>query len=278
VISKRDMGRFLLALAAALTISTTLRTATAGESLSEPDARLEQKRDVRDEIPRVLFVDSAFGMKGGVFGAAASGGGSFAQTKSHGIGGGLIAYAPIDRLTFDIAGGRTSDSRWAPAATGSFRFLGSFAQGFALAGLARYKAEGFTEYGGEIELGLGGGLRSHRLVLDGNLVMGVGLENEGAGAQSETGKVAPTEVDGEAKLRFGYEVTDILRLGVEGQSRKRFSGSRQLAGGRTSDVAFGAQAMLRLAPMFAALTAGPTTRGVERGVGAFGWLTIGFVL
>ena len=272
------MARSPLAIAAALTVLTTLPAAMAAESSSEPDARLEQKRDVRDELPRVLFVDSAFGMKGGGFGAAASGGGSFAQSKSHGIGGGLVAYAPIDRLTFDIAGGRTGDSRWAPAATGAFRFLGSLTQGFALAGLARYKAEGFTEYGGEIELGIGGSLRSHRLVLDGNLVMGVGLEDEGATARSDTGTEPPTEVDGEAKLRFGYEVTDVLRLGVEGQSRKRFSGSRQLAGGRTSDVAFGAQAMLRLSPMFASLTVGPTTRDVERGVGAFGWVTIGFVL
>ncbi|MEO7095348.1 MAG: hypothetical protein ABI175_18980 [Polyangiales bacterium] len=272
--------RHLAAASVAMVASVSAPASWAQEATSEADAPAQEKRDARDELPRVLFVDSAFGMKGGTFGAAASGGGSFAQNQNKGIGGGLVAYAPIDRLTFDIAGGRTSDSRWAPVATGAFRFLGSLTQGYALAALLRYKAEGFTEYGGEVEFGFGTSLRSHRFVLDANLVTGIGLESEGAGAEknAKAGEEPPTEVDGEAKLRIGYEVLDILRLGVEGQGRRRFSGPRALAGGRSWDLAVGAQAMLRLSPLLVAVTAGPTTKDVEKGAGAFAWLTVGFVL
>lgn len=151
--------------------------------------------------------------------------------------------------------------------TGTFRLLGSLTEGYALGVLAQYKAEGFDELGGEAEVGFTGAARAGRFTVMGNLVAGMGLEEKEGG-----------EVDGEAKVRVGYDVVDTLRLGAEGQVRTRLAGDVTLPGGRRADVIGGPQLLLRAGPLAIAIAGGPTTVGVPSGVAGYGMLTVASVL
>lgn len=228
------------------------------------EAPASTPRDVRDESPRIGLTDSPFGLRGGSMWAAATGGGTAAKGQSLGEGGVLVGGAPIDRLSIYAFGGRTADGRWAPSATLHLTYLGSLKEGYALGVLGRYKAEGFTEAGGEIELGLTGGLRTRRFYLDANAIFGTGLEEEEGG-----------EMDGEVKVRTGLAATESLRLGLDGRFRKRVNGDRLLAGGRTWDALGGPQATFGTGSFFAAIQGGPSTVGVANGVGLFGLATVG---
>ena len=141
--------------------------------------------------------------------------------------------------------------------------LGSLEERFALGLLAQYKAEGFSELGGEAEVGVTMGGRLGRFSAMSNLVVGAGVEQEEVG-----------ELDGEAKLRVGYDVVGPLRLGAEGQVRRRFAGEHRLAGGRQWDALGGPQVMLLAGPVAVSLSGGATTNGVAAGVGTFGMATV----
>lgn len=222
-------------------------------------------REVRDGAPRLGLTEGPFGLAGGTMWAAAVGGGTSAgKGQSYGEGGVLVGGAPIDRLTLHVFGGRTSDGRWAPDATAHVTFLGSTRDGYALGALARYKLEGFSEAGGEVELGLTGGLRTRRFYLDVNAIFGAGLEEEEGG-----------EMDGELKLRTGIAATDALRVGIDGRARKRMNGSRTLAGNKTWDALGGPQISLALGSLYCAVQGGATTVSIADGVGVFGLATVG---
>ena len=148
--------------------------------------------------------------------------------------------------------------------TAHYRLVGSLEEGAALGALAQYKTEGFTKAGGEAELGLTGGIRSRRgFTLDINLVAGLGVEEQEVG-----------EMDAEGKVRIGYDVLEALRLGAEGQLRRRVASERALAGGRKWDAVAGPQVLTRLGQVSVAATGGVTTVSVVSGVGAFGLVSV----
>jgi hypothetical protein len=237
----------------------------APQDAPEPSDRRPPARDARDEVPRVAFAESAFGSPAGSLGVAAVGG---ARGERAGaplfLGGAMIFGAPVDRVTLLATTERRANDRYAPSGTVFVRFLGDRERGFALGALARYKLEGFDEAGGEVEGGVAASYARGRTHLDANAVAGGGLE------ESE-------EVDAEVKLRAGWDVVGPLRLGVDGQLRKRVAGGATLAGGRTWDVVAGGQAQIGLGRFFAAATAGPSTVQVADGLGWTGLVTVGGV-
>jgi hypothetical protein len=227
------------------------------------EAKTAAKRDVRDETPRHAFVESAFGPAKGSMFASLTGTGTLDKAGNQGEAGVRIGGSPVNGLTLHALVGRDAAGKWAPTATLHYRFLGSLEEGFALGVLGQYKTEGFTEAGGEAELGLTMGLRRQRFYLDANAVAGLGVE------ESEVG-----EMDAEGKLRSGFELGSAVRLGAEGQFRRRLAGDRLLSGGRRWDALGGPQLLLGLDRFVIAATAGATTVNVVEGVGAFGMLTV----
>jgi hypothetical protein len=97
--------------------------------------------------------------------------------------------------------------------------------------------------------------------LDSNAIVGVAFEEE--------------ESDGEFLARAGYDVLPFLRVGGEGRVRVRFSGDVSLPGGRTWDMFIGPQVLGYYGAFFGALTAGPSTVGIEESVGWLAMATIG---
>lgn len=220
-----------------------------------------------DQVPRLGLVESPYGLNRMSGFVALSGLGTSAKSTNEAEGGVRVGFAPIDRLTLHAFAGRDALGRFSPSATGHVRLLGSLPEGRALGALVQYKAEGFSELGGEVEAGFTGGVRVGRWSLAGNLVAGVGVEEEEEG-----------EVDGEAKARAAYEVAPGVRLGVEGQARRRFAGPNKLAGGRDWDALGGLQVSWQGEPVVVAASFGPSTMGVASGVGAYGMLTVAAVV
>ena len=208
--------------------------------------------DLKSAFPRYAFVESPWGFdKPGMFAALAAGGVTAkGQSESQ---GGLRVGGAFDRLTVHALLGRGLDQRWSPTATAHVRLLGSPQGTYALGLMGQYKAEGFTEAGGEAELGVTFGLRQQRFYLEANALAGAGLEEEEGG-----------EVDAEGKLRLGFRALDILRVGAEGQFRQRVSGDRRLPGNKTNDWTGGPQAIFASGPLFAALTGGATSQLARR--------------
>jgi hypothetical protein len=223
--------------------------------------------DVKRETVKLAFTESAFGVREKRFGAMATAG-AFATSPRHteALGGGMLYGSPLERLLLVLTTERTFDGRWAPAGTVAFRFVGSNIQGYALSGLARYRTEGFSELGGEVEGGILFSLAQRGLHLDANLVFGGGVEEEEAG-----------EADGELKLRAGYDVARWLRVGLDGQARKRLAGDALAPGGRTWDVVGGPQLLVSWQRFYASATFGPSTVGVAHDVRWAGLLAIGGV-
>lgn len=264
------------------TSAPTLAASTSGvpsASLNDPSAPApvattnDQPRpststpasDVRDDVPVLALTHAAFGSRSGKWGAHGFGYGTGASSGSVG-GGGLTLYgSPLNRLTLLLTGERHADGRFAPHASIAYRILGSVEDGWALAAMGTYKAEGFAEVEGEVELGAMFSLMRDRWHLDFNAVAGGGFE------ESE-------EADAEAKLRMGYDVADWFRLGLDSRARYRLRGDKLLAGGRKGDFIGGPQAIVSWSQFYGSVLAGVSTVDVSSNVGAAGWLTVGGML
>lgn len=222
---------------------------------------VQRDNDLKTAFPRYAFVESPWGFdRTGMFAALAAGAVSAkGQSESQ---GGLRLGGSFDRLTVHALLGRGLDQRWSPTATAHVRLIGSAQGTYALGLVGQYKAEGFTEAGGEAEFGVTFGLRHRRFYLEANAMAGAGLEEAEGG-----------EMDAEGKLRVGLRALETLRVGAEGQFRQRLAGDRRLPGNKTNDWTVGPQLIFATGPVFAAVTGGATSQLGQ--TGAFGVLTVG---
>ena len=170
-----------------------------------------------DEIPRIGVVESAFGSSRGVVFAGLQGL-AVSNSDEHAHAGLLLGGSPLSRLTLYGLFGRDGKGNFSPSVSAQFAVLGGAREGYALSLLAQYKAEGFTEAGGELESGLFAAFRRHGWYVNLGALVGFGLEEEGEEAY---GKEEEGEVDAEGKLRVGYEVLSALRLGVVARFREQ---------------------------------------------------------
>ena len=262
----------LLILSAAVGVSRpahaqiALSAASAEDSPAPATSAPIPRRDARDEAPRLGLVESPYGLAPGAFMAGLTGTTTSKQSENHTEGGVRLGVSPLSRLTVHGLVGRDDKGHFSPVLTANVRLLGGLSEGYAIGLLAQYKAEGFAELGGEAEIGALAAMRAGRLSLMGNLVAGVGVEEEEVG-----------EMDGEVKARIGYDVASFFRVGAEGQFRRRLAGDRSLAGGRKMDALGGPQLTWLAGPVALALAGGPTTVGVAQGSGAYGMLTVAAV-
>jgi len=255
------VGSFL----ALLGIATSIHAQSSSSSDQTELATSSPAEDVRVDVPVMAFTHSAFGTRARKFGAHGFGSAQWAEGGSLGRGG-LTAYgSPFDRLTLLATGERRLDGRYGPSASLAYRVLGSVEQGWSLAAMGTYKAEGFAQVEGEIELGALFSVARGGWHLDVNGVAGGGLE-------------ASEEFDSEMKLRAGYDATDWLTVGFDGRGRYRLRGPLLLAGGRNWYVIGGPQVTASWSRFYGSALVGPTTVGIGSGVGAVSWLTVGGVL
>lgn len=240
----------------------TLVSATPPAEQRKPAEPSPPSFHAADEVPRLGLVESAFGTTSGVVFAGLSGI-AVSNSSEHTQAGVLLGGSPLRRLTLYGLFGRDGEGRFSPSATAQYAFLGGAGESHALSGLVQYKAEGFTEAGGELELGVLTGFHHARWYLNLGALTGFGLEEEEEG-----------EIDAEGKARVGYDVLDSLRLGVLARFRERLAGDRRLAGGRNWDFIGGPEITGSFGPFVLAASGGPTTLGVSDGVGAYGMLTL----
>ena len=234
---------------------------SAGDTASE----LHAQPPANDASPIAVYTYRAAGAAAHTVGASAYGVALSSSGQKTTAGGGLTVWgSPVDRLTLVLDAPRDVYllGHFAPSFAAVVRLLGSPVDGWSLGALAKYKVEGFgTDPNGdtesEIESGLLGSFVQHRWHLDLNAIAGAGLTDEG-------------EIDTEGRLRFGYDVSAAVRVGVDGQARWRLAGTAALPGGRTWDVAGGPQLAVGSGHFFGLLTAGPTTMGVTE-AGVVGW-------
>lgn len=245
-------------------------TSAAPES-RERVAEREPSKRAGDEVQRLDYVESAYGSSprtvfAGVSGTAISSSEERAQL------GLLLGGSPLPRLTLHGMVGRDGKGHFAPWLAAQYAFWGGGPERHALGALVQYKTEGFTEAGGELELGALFSLRPGRFQLDLAAIFGIGLEED------EKEEKAPGKDDGEAdaegKLRFAYRIFEPLRAGVIGRFRQRVVGERSLAGGKSWDFIGGAELVASLGPCAISASGGPTTLGVAGGVGAYGLLSV----
>jgi len=217
--------------------------------------------DARNQTPRLAFTDPGFGLSAASIGVAgfatARGAADRSAQQPQATGGFELFGSPLQRLTLVGIAERVFDGPWRPTATALVRVLGGREQGWALGALARYKADGFAEIEGEIELGAMLALARGGWHLDINAIVGTGLEE--------------SEADAEGKLRFGFDLSEWMRVGLDGQLRYRLTGERLLAGGRSWDAIVGPQLLGAYKNLYGALTAGPSTVDI---VSKVGWSTI----
>jgi hypothetical protein len=218
--------------------------------------------DARDDAPVIALTHSAFGTRANKIGAQMFGFGQTASGGSEGGGGLMIHGSPLDRLTLMATGQRYADGHFAPSASIAYRMLGSLDEAWSLAAMGTYKAEGFAEIEGEVELGVLFSILKSRWHFDVNAVAGGGFE------ESE-------ELDAEAKVRAGYDVADWLRIGADARGRYRLRGDKLLAGARQGDVIGGPQIIARWSRFYGAALMGVSTVDVASGAGAVGWLSVG---
>lgn len=255
---------------AACAVGATSLDAVAQEADSPPVAERPSgaiEKSAATEVTRVAYTHTAFGTSALTIGGAAFGEGTGAYKgpeRPH-LGGGVRVWgSPIDRLTI-LADGerRETTDEFAPSVSLQVRILGSRAEGWALGGLARYKAEGFAELGGEAEFGLLGSYARHHVHFDANAVMGTAFEEQ--------------ERDIEGLARAGYDVLPYLRLGGEGRIRYRVAGDATLPGARTWDGIVGPQVLGHYNAFFGAVTGGPANVGIVSKVGWAAIATVGGV-
>jgi hypothetical protein len=235
----------------------------SGRASAEETVAPKGPADPRLAAPTVAFAYTVPDDRAGTVGALAYG--SATTTSRHPtVGGGAILFgSPIERLTLVGDFGRNGFGRFAPSAAALYRIVGRANDGFSLAGLAKYKIEGFgvgpkDEVESELEGGLVASYAYGGLHADLNGVTGFGMGDEG-------------EIDAEGRARVGYDLGSHVRLGVDGQARYRLHGTFQLPGNRDGDYAFGPQTIVAFGRFLAAFTAGPTSMGLIDGSRAFGW-------
>jgi hypothetical protein len=206
---------------------------------------------------------------GSTLGAAAVG---VVDGRSKGAGGlgatgGFRAWGTLlDRVVAQAEVGNDAKSRFVPSVALAARVLGNRKIGWAAGVLARYRTEGFSTIEGEIEGGLLGSYAKNRLHLDAGLIVGVGIEEE--------------EADGEALLRFGYDLSPAFRLGLESRVRRELAEEEELGRskeGEEWDAFAGAQATLAFDQFFGCLTAGPQKTRVSEDAAWMAQLTLGGV-
>jgi hypothetical protein len=235
----------------------------SGHASAEEPASPRAPADPRLAAPTVAFAYSVPDDRAGSVGALAYGTATTTATRPTLGGGALLFGSPVDRLTLVGDFGRNTFGRFAPSAAGLFRIAGRANEGFSLAGLAKYKIEGFgvgpkNEIESELEGGLVASYAQGGLHADVNGVTGFGLGDEG-------------EVDAEGRARVGYDIGSHVRLGLDGQARYRLRGTFQLPGNRDGDYAFGPQTIVAFGRILAAFTAGPSSMGLVDGSRAIGW-------
>jgi hypothetical protein len=264
----------------AATPAPTAPTAHAAVTAPRADSeRSGEGRDVRNEVPNYAFTYTAYGATAKTLGAQAYGLGVAASGQRGILGGGLTVWgSPLDRLTLIGDAQRDAFGNFAPSGAALFRILGVPGEGWSFGALGKYKASGFggarpggkgtppanpDEIESEIEAGM---LLSYGRVgglhLDLNAVTGFGTGDDG-------------EVDTEGRVRVGYDVTSLARVGVDGQARVRLSGPQYLPNGRIWDFAGGPQVIFGSKRLFGSLTAGPATMGVI--TSSIGWTAVASV-
>jgi hypothetical protein len=239
--------------------------ATTAEPSGAPAAAAASSSDVRGESPTYAYAYTAYGATAKTLGADAYGLGISASRQKSVLGGGLTVWgSPIDRLTVIGDAQRDLFGNFTPSLAIVTRIFGRRDDGWSLGALGKLKMEGFGggppvgagtapknpgEVEGEVETGLLASYAAGGAHLDLNAIVGMGTGDDG-------------EVDSEARVRFGYDVNKLLRLGVDSQARIRLNGPRYLPNGRVWDFAAGPQAVLGKNGFFGAVTAGPATMGL----------------
>lgn len=257
---------------AAVGLAATAREARA-DTLGDTALSTAPSRDAKGEVPIVAYAYGAAGAPAGTYGAYMYGTGLGASKQNAAAGGGVTAWgSPVDRLTLVADAPRDVYllGSFAPSLAAIVRMLGRANEGWSLGGLARYKVEGFgtDPDGGGLSSELEGGLllsygERRGLHFDLNAISGFGLGDTG-------------EIDAEGRLRLGYDVASMVRVGVDGQGRWRLSGSRALPSGAWWDFAGGPQIVIGTGHFFGALTGGPATMGVASS-GVVGWTLVASV-
>jgi hypothetical protein len=227
---------------------------TAG---AEPDQGGSRARDVRAEIPQLVYAYFAPGAPKGTFGAQGYGLGLAAPGESLTVGGGATVWgAPIARLTIMADAQRNVWGNFSPSAAVVAHIAGDRRDGWSLGALGKFKIEGFAagprrdEIESEVEAGLLGSFQRLGWRLDLNAIGGIGTGDEG-------------EADVEGRLRAGRNLGSLFWLGVDGQIRLRVSGPKYLPNGRTWDFASGPQLLLGSGRFYGALTTGVATMGLQ---------------
>ncbi len=208
----------------------------------EPTRADAVKPVAADEAQRLSFVENAYGSSprsvfAGLSGLAISNSDERAQL------GVLLGGSPLERLTVHALVGRDGKGHFAPWLAVQYAFLGGLQQRYALGALAQYKAEGFTEAGGELEFGALFSVRPGRFHLDAAAFFGFGLEDEG---EAKKPGQDDGEADAEGKLRVAYDIFGPLRAGAVGRFRRRVVGERSLAGGKSWDFIGGGELVASL--------------------------------
>ncbi len=240
-------------------------TATA-EPTADGTSSAAAAVDVRAQVPSFAYAYSASGAAPRTLGAQTYGLGVAATRQKGIVGGGISVWgSPIDRLTIIGDAQRDTFGNFAPSLAIVGRILGKRDDGWSLGALGKFKMEGFGSgkpigvgtpptKPGEVESEIEAGVllsyaRRGGVHLDLNAVTGMGTGDDG-------------EVDSEARVRVGYDVTSDFRLGIDGQARVRLNGPKYLPNGEIWDFSFGPQAIVALDHVFIAATAGPTTTGL----------------
>ena len=253
----RTFGRSAIHSAAGLFIATAALAQSAPppqQPADSPQGEKPRATDASREALTVAYTHNAFGSSPMTIGGAGFGDFHGGSGNDDFLGGGLRVWgSPLKRLTLMADGARRQNGEFAPSIGAQVRVLGDRADGWGLGLLGRYKAEGFAELEGETEFAVLGSYALHKVHVDVNGVIGGNVEEE--------------EGDAEFLARAGYEFTPFLRAGFEGRARFRIAGEKERPGARTWDAVFGAQVMGYTGPVFAALTAGPSTVGVSEKVG-----------
>jgi hypothetical protein len=254
---------------AAFALSLIFSSSAALADAAAPDSQpATEPRDAKGEVPIVAYTYSAQGAPARTIGAQGYGTGLAGPGRKATGGGGIMMWAsPIDRLTLIVDAPRDVyfQDHFAPSAAAIVRILGDGKDGFTLGALAKYKVEGFgTDKNGDTESEVEGGLllsyAKYGFHADLNAITGFGLTDDG-------------EIDSEERLRLGYDVTKLVRVGADGQFRYRLAGSTRLLNGALWDFAAGPQILVGTSHFFGALTGGPTTMGLTRG-GVSGWTLV----
>lgn len=251
-------------MAAALARGGTARAADSGAERTAPLQPLAQR--TLAAVPNAVDTYTAFlGQPGvGTAGLAAVESG----TSNANLSGGIRIWGGfLNRFTAVGDASRDQKGRFAPSVALGARLVGDRQTGWGLGALGRYRTEGLTTIDGEIEGGLMGSYAKRQLHLDLGLMAGVGIEEK--------------EADGELAFRFGYDVLDVLRLGVEARVRRELGdeaaapplGVKQ----EEWDAFGGAQASVAFNHFFGTLTLGPQKLRTSEQVGFLAHVMLGGV-